>query len=136
MKTSDFDYDLPAELIAQQPLADRAASRMMVVNRDTGEIRHDQFRNLDRYFRAGDLLVLNDTKVIPARIWSRSPVVELLLVEDLGEDRWSALVKPGKRAKPGCTLEFADGLRAVIERETDFGGRGVGVFRGGGRTGE
>ena len=67
MKTADFDYTLPSELIAQQPLPDRAASRMMVVDRATGEIRHDQFRNLGAHLHANDLLVLNDTKVIPAR---------------------------------------------------------------------
>ena len=123
MKTSDFDYELPGELIAQQPLADRAASRMMVVERATGEIRHDSFRNIGRYLRAGDLLVLNDTKVIPARIWAKEPVVELLLVENLGNNRWSALVKPGKRAKINVALQFADGLSAIVEGETDFGGR-------------
>lgn len=123
MKTSDFDYELPGELIAQQPLADRAASRTMVVERSTGEIRHDHFRNIGRYLHAGDLLVLNDTKVIPARIWSKEPTLELLLVEDLGADRWSALVKPGKRAKAGAVLQFDGGLRATIESETEFGGR-------------
>ena len=123
MKTSDFDYELPAELIAQQPLADRAAARMMIVDRRTGEIRHEQFCNLGRYLLAGDLLVLNDTKVIPARIWSKEPLVELLLIENLGGNRWSALVKPGKRAKLGATLGFEEGLRAVIEGETEFGGR-------------
>jgi S-adenosylmethionine:tRNA ribosyltransferase-isomerase len=123
MKTSDFDYQLPPELIAQQALADRAASRMMVVDRATSEIRHDEFRHLDRYLRAGDLLVLNDTKVIPARIWSREPKVELLLVEKVGADRWTALVKPGKRAKAGVTLQFEDGVTAVVEGEADFGGR-------------
>jgi S-adenosylmethionine:tRNA ribosyltransferase-isomerase len=114
---------LPPELIAQQPLADRAASRMMVVERATGEIRHDEFRHLARYLRPGDLLVLNDTRVIPARIWSREPKVELLLVEKTGTDCWTALVKPGKRAKPGATLRFEDGVTATIEGETDFGGR-------------
>jgi S-adenosylmethionine:tRNA ribosyltransferase-isomerase len=123
MKTSEFDYHLPPDLIAQQPVADRTASRMMVVNRATGEIRHDVFRNLGRYLHAGDVLVLNDTKVIPARIWSREPEVELLLVEKLDANRWSALVKPGKRARPGATLRFEDGVSAVIEGETDFGGR-------------
>jgi S-adenosylmethionine:tRNA ribosyltransferase-isomerase len=122
MKTSDFDYELPAELIAQEPLADRAASRMMVVHRATGEIAHDQFRNLGRYLRPGDLLVLNDTKVIPARVWAEKPAVELLLIEDLGGNRWSALVKPGKRAKIGMTLQFA-GMTAVVEGATEFGGR-------------
>src|ERR1017187_6934631 len=123
MKTADFDYHLPPELIAQQPLADRAASRMMIVNRATGEIRHDHFRNLGQYLHGGDLLVLNDTKVIPARIWSLEPEVELLLVEKLGMDHWSALVKPGKRAKVGATLRFNDGVSAVVEGETVFGGR-------------
>lgn len=122
MKTSDFDYELPAELIAQQPLADRAASRMMVVDRATGSIQHEQFRNLGQFLQPDDLLVLNDTKVIPARVWSKSPVVELLLIEDLGGNRWSAMVKPGKRAKSGAMLKF-DGIAAVVEGETDFGGR-------------
>lgn len=123
MKTADFDYELPGELIAQQPLPDRAASRMMVVNRATGELRHDHFRNLRQYLQPGDLLVLNDTKVIPARIWSESPALEFLLVENLGNNRWTALVKPGRKAKPGTTLTFADGLTGVIEGDTDFGGR-------------
>jgi S-adenosylmethionine:tRNA ribosyltransferase-isomerase len=123
MKTSDFDYEFPGELIAQQPLADRAASRMLVVNRVTGEIQHDHFRNIGQYLRPGDLLVLNDTKVIPARIWSQKPDIELLLVEKLDRDRWTALVKPGRRAKINMTLQFTDGLSAVVEGETDFGGR-------------
>ena len=123
LKTSDFDFHLPDDLIAQQPLADRAASRMMVVNRATGEIRHDQFRNLGAYLHASDLLVLNDTKVIPARIWSQSPSVELLLVENLGDNRWSALVKPGHRAKVGMKLRFTPWFNAVVEGEADFGGR-------------
>ena len=123
MKTADFDYHLPPELIAQEPLADRAASRMMVVNRATSEIRHDRFRNLGQHLHTGDLLVLNDTKVIPARIWSREPDVELLLVEKLGVGRWSALVRPGKRAKVGTNLRFEDGVSAVVEGEAEFGGR-------------
>ena len=123
LKTSDFNFVLPAELIAQEPLADRAASRMLVVDRATGTIRHEQFRNIGRYLAAGDLLVLNDTKVIPARIWAREPAVELLLVDDLGDNRWGALVKPGKRASLGTTLNFADGLTAVVEGDTDFRGR-------------
>jgi len=123
VKTSDFDYSLPNDLIAQQPLADRAASRMMVIDRASGEIRHDQFHNFPRYLRPGDLLVLNDTKVIPARIWSQKPNVELLLVENLGNNRWSALVKPGHRARVGRTLEFTPWLKAEVEGETDFGGR-------------
>ena len=123
MKTADFDYVLPDELIAQQPLADRSASRLMIVDRATGQIRHEQFRNLSNFLQAGDLLVLNDTKVIPARIWSQSPAVELLLVENLGNNRWSALVKPGARAKAGMSLRFTPWFNAVVEGETDFGGR-------------
>ena len=123
MKTADFDYVLPDELIAQQPLADRSASRLMVVDRTTGQIRHEQFRNLSNFLQAGDLLVLNNTKVIPARIWSQSPAVELLLVENLGNNRWSALVKPGARAKAGMSLRFTPWFNAVVEGETDFGGR-------------
>jgi S-adenosylmethionine:tRNA ribosyltransferase-isomerase len=141
MKTADFDYSLPAELIAQQPLADRTASRMMVVDRGSGEIWHDQFRNIGTRLLPGDLLVLNDTKVIPARIWSVVPRTEVLLVEKLGPDRWSALVKPAKRAEPGATLHFpispydvtivttkeqigtARLLEARVEAATDFGGR-------------
>jgi S-adenosylmethionine:tRNA ribosyltransferase-isomerase len=149
MKTSEFDYELPAELIAQRPLPDRAASRMMVVERASGEICHEQFRHLGAYLRAGDLLVLNDTKVIPARIWSREPVAELLLVEKLADNLWSALVKPAKKARRGAVLEFAGAvsnpartsgaevpaasrmksaptgglLTAVVEGTTDFGGR-------------
>ena len=96
---------------------------MMVVERATGAIRHEQFRNLGACVRAGDLLVLNDTKVIPARIWSQSPVVELLLVENLGDNRWSALVKPGHRAKVGFKLRFTPWFNAVVEGEADFGGR-------------
>ena len=123
MKTADFDYVLPDELIAQQPLADRSASRLMIVDRATGQIRHEQFRNLSNFLQAGDLLVLNNTKVIPARIWSQSPAVELLLVENLGNNRWSALVKPGARAKAGMSLRFTPWFNAVVEGETDFGGR-------------
>ena len=123
MKTADFEYDLPEDLIAQQPLADRAGSRLMVVQRATGQIQHAQFRQLGDYLQPGDLLVLNDTKVIPARIWSKRPVVELLLIEELGANRWSALVKPGKHAKPGQQLRFAEELTALVEGETDFGGR-------------
>lgn len=123
MKTADFDYNLPAELIAQQALADRAASRLMIVNRATGDIQHQQFSHFPRYVQPGDLLVFNDTKVIPARIWSQKPSVELLLVENLGDNRWSALVKPGRRARPGDPLWFAPWLSAVVEGETDFGGR-------------
>ncbi len=98
---------------------------MLVLDRSTGEIRHDEFRRFGDYLRPGDLVVLNNTKVIPARIWSQKPNVELLLVENLGHNRWSALVKPGHRAKPGVTLFFTPWLSAVVESEAAFGGRMV-----------
>jgi S-adenosylmethionine:tRNA ribosyltransferase-isomerase len=123
VKTADFDYELPPELIAQEPLPDRAASRLLVLDRATGQITHTRFRELGRYLAPGDLLVLNDTKVIPARIWSVKPAVELLLVEDLGQQRWTALVKPGRRARPGTHLEFTPALRATVESETATGER-------------
>jgi len=123
MKTAEFNYSLPDELIAQQPLADRAAARMLVIERATGTLRHDHFHNLAKYLQTGDRLVLNDTKVIPARIWSSRPNLEFLLVENLGKNRWTALVKPGDRAKIGVRLEFVPWLHAVIEGETEFGGR-------------
>jgi len=121
MKTADFDYSLPAELIAQHPAAERADARLMIVDRATGAIRHDQFRHLEAHLRPGDLLVLNNTKVIPARLWSSRPRLELLLVEDLGDNRWSALVKPGHRAKVGAQLEFTPWFSGVIEGEAEFG---------------
>ena len=124
MRTSDFDYDLPPELIAQEPLADRAGSRMMVLDRRTGDIRHDEFRRLGSFLDAGDLLVLNDTKVIPARLWASQPAVELLLVGKLDATRWTALVKPGRKARAGLTLTFADSdLTATVGETTEFGGR-------------
>lgn len=123
VKTSDFDFHLPEELIAQEPLPDRADARMMVVNRATGTIAHDHFRHITRHIQPGDLLVLNNTKVIPARIWSQKPNVEILLVEHLGNNRWSALVKPGHRAKVGFTLFFTPWLSAKVTGEAEFGGR-------------
>lgn len=125
LRTADFDYHLPPELIAQEPLADRAAARMMVVNRTTGTIHHDIVRHLPRYLQHGDLLVLNDTRVIPARLWAVNPRVELLLVESLDGMRWTAMVKPGRRARPGTQLEFADGTRAHLVDTTPSGLRVV-----------
>ena len=124
MKTADYDFALPDELIAQQPLPDRAASRLMVIERQAGRVRHEQFRNLGRHLQTGDRLVLNDTKVIPARLWASDPPVELLLVENLGDNRWSAMVRPGRKAGPGRVLKFAEsGLTATVEGGAAFGGR-------------
>jgi S-adenosylmethionine:tRNA ribosyltransferase-isomerase len=119
--TSDFDYDLPASSIAQEP-APRGESRLLVLDR-TGPDRHARVGDLPRLLRPGDLLVLNDTRVIPARLYGRSAgggKMEILLVEPLGEREWDALVKPGRRARPGARFEIGEGLVAeVIEKRED-----------------
>lgn len=96
MLTTDFDYHLPPELIASQPLSDRAASRMLVVHRDTGLIEHRIFRDLPSYLRADDLLVLNNTRVVPARFFSEDGSREILRVDALGPLLWRCMVRPGK----------------------------------------
>ena len=114
MKTSDFYYELPRELIAQDPLEDRSGSRLLVLNRSTGETEHHIFREIREYLRPGDCLVVNDTKVIPARlIGSREGTgakIEVLLLKRRADDVWETLVKPGKKARPGVRLCFGDGL--------------------------
>ena len=114
MKTSDFYYDLPEELIAQDPLEDRSASRMMVLNRETGETEDQHFHQLLQYLHAGDTLVINDTKVIPARLFGkREPTggaVEILLLKRRADDIWETLVRPGKKCRPGTELSFGEGL--------------------------
>ncbi len=119
LKTSDFHYELPEELIAQDPLSDRSSSRLMVMDRDTGAVTHRYFRDLPGYLNRGDVLVLNDTKVIPARLMGRREgtggAVEVLLLRRLENetDTWETLVNPGKKCRPGQKLEFGDGrLRA------------------------
>ena len=109
MKTSDFYYDLPEELIAQDPLEDRASSRLMCVDRETGEVRHDVFRNILTYLHPGDTLVINDTKVIPARLLGTretGAAVEILLLKRLSEREWETLVRPGKKCRPGTRVLF------------------------------
>ena len=128
LKTSDYYFDLPQELIAQDPLEDRAASRLLVMNRETGEISHRSFRDIKEYLRAGDTLVLNDTKVIPARLLGTKEEtganVEILLLKRLGADRWETLVRPGKKLRPGARVTFGDGsLRAVILDVLEGGNR-------------
>ncbi len=115
MFTSDFDYDLPAESIAQEAVP-RGESRLLVLDR-TGPDRHARIRDLPKLLRPGDLLVLNDTRVIPARLYGRSAGggrMEVLLVERMGEREWDALVKPGKRARPGARIDFDEGLAAEV----------------------
>ena len=113
-RLSDYDFDLPRELIASRPLPDRAASRMMVVDRTTGTVTHRMFRDLPEYIRAGDLLVLNNSRVIPARLLTEDGRVELLLFENLGPARWKAFARPGKRTRAGDAFAIA-GTTAHIE---------------------
>ena len=113
LRTKDFGYDLPEELIASQPLAERSASRMMVVHRDTGVIEHRMFADFPQYLRQGDLLVLNDTKVIPARVFSDDGKTELLCLDRLSPTEWRCLVRPGKRMREGKTV-IAGGITGTV----------------------
>ena len=114
VKTDDFNYELPEELIAQTPLAKRDNSRLMVLNRKTGEIKHEIFHNIINYLNKGDVLVLNDTKVMPARIIGEKEdtgaIIELLLLKNIQNDKWEVLVKPAKRVKVGTTISFGNGM--------------------------
>ncbi|MBY1893598.1 tRNA preQ1(34) S-adenosylmethionine ribosyltransferase-isomerase QueA, partial [Clostridioides difficile] len=113
MKTSDFKFDLPQELIAQVPIEDRASSRLMVLDKETGNIEHKVFRDIIEYLNPGDCLVLNNTRVIPARLIGEKletgGKIEFLLLKRTEEDTWQALVKPGKRAKVGTKFSFGNG---------------------------
>ena len=114
MDVKDFDYDLPEELIAQDPLEDRSSSRLMVLDKKTGEVSHHVFKEIVKYLRPGDCLVLNNTKVIPARMFGvkegTMAKIEILLLKRRQNDVWETLVKPGKKAKPGTKIIFGDGL--------------------------
>ncbi|WP_243838953.1 tRNA preQ1(34) S-adenosylmethionine ribosyltransferase-isomerase QueA [Prosthecobacter fusiformis] len=115
MLTSDFDYSLPPELIASEPLPDRAASRMLVVHRETGTLEHRLFSDLPKFARAGDLWVMNNTRVVPARYFSNDGSREVLRLEPLTETRWRCMVKPGKRFRVGHTVEVGEATGTVIE---------------------
>ena len=114
MKTSDFYYDLPKELIAQDPLEDRSASRLMHLNKETGEYEHGHFRDILKYLKPGDCLVINDTKVIPARLYGSKvgtdAAIEILLLKRRENDIWETLVKPGKKCKVDTVISFGDGI--------------------------
>lgn len=114
MKTSDFYYDLPEELIAQDPLADRSSSRLMILDRKTGDIQHKIFKNIIDELNPQDCLVINDTKVIPARLHGvkegTGAHIEVLLLKRKSDSVWETLVKPGKKARPGARISFGDGL--------------------------
>ena len=128
LKKSDFYFDLPQELIAQDPLEDRSASRLLVLNRKTGAVEHHTFREITNYVRSGDCLVLNNTKVIPARLMGvkedTGAAIEVLLLKRRDSDVWETLVKPGKKARPGAKIVFGDGcLRAEVLDVVEEGNR-------------
>lgn len=114
MRTADFYYDLPEELIAQDPLLDRSSSRLMHLDKKTGEIQHTDFKHIVNYLKPGDCLVINDTRVIPARLYGSKvgtdAGIEILLLKRKENNIWETLVKPGKKAKPGTKISFGDGL--------------------------
>lgn len=114
LKKSDFYYDLPEELIAQDPLSDRSSSRLLSLDKETGKTGHHSFKEILKFLRPGDCLVLNNTKVIPARLIGRKEetgaAIEVLLLKRKDKDRWETLVKPGKKARPGAEIIFGDGL--------------------------
>ncbi|MCR5602105.1 MAG: tRNA preQ1(34) S-adenosylmethionine ribosyltransferase-isomerase QueA [Lachnospiraceae bacterium] len=133
MKTSDFYFELPQELIAQDPLEDRSASRLLVLDKNTGEVGHDTFRNIGDYLKPGDCLVLNNTKVIPARLLGvkedTGAHVEVFLLKRHEDDVWETLVKPGKKLRPGARVSFGDGLlKCEIQEVADEGNRLVKFF--------
>lgn len=129
MKTSDFYYDLPPELIAQTPAQERSASRLLVYDRKTKTISDEVFSDITRHLHPGDVLVRNTTRVIPARLFGTRPdtggKMEFLLLKRLDAHRWECLVRPGRRAKPGLTYVVSDALSATICEPTDAGGRVV-----------
>ena len=122
LKKSDFYFDLPKELIAQDPLEDRSSSRLLVLDKETGAVSHHVFREIEDYLQPGDCLVLNDTKVIPARLLGEKEdtggQVEILLLKRKQDDIWETLVKPGKRCRPGARLSFGNGLLKAEVLET------------------
>ncbi len=127
MNKSDFNFDLPKELIAQTPLEQRDHSRLMHLDKNTGEIEHRHFYELPEMLREGDCLVLNDSRVLPARLIGSRPTggsVEVLLLRDLGNGEWECLTKPGKKTRPGTELSFGNGeLSATVENVAEGGNR-------------
>ena len=127
MKKSDFNFDLPEELIAQTPLERRDASRLLLLDHETGEITHKHFYDLPDYLNPGDCLVLNDSRVLPARLMGNrltGGAVEVVLLRDLGEGKWECLTRPGRKTKPGTDLTFGEGLlRATVTDALDDGNK-------------
>ncbi len=127
MKLENFNYDLPTNLIAQEPAEPRDSCRLMLVDKKTGEWEHQSFRDILNEIRAGDVLVFNNTKVIPARLYGQRKgtggKVEMILLSPKGNDNWEVLVKPGKKALPGTEIVFNEHMSCQIVDKTDFGGR-------------
>ncbi|PLS34744.1 tRNA preQ1(34) S-adenosylmethionine ribosyltransferase-isomerase QueA [Carnobacterium maltaromaticum] len=128
LTTKDFDFDLPEELIAQTPLEDRSASKLLVLDHETGAIKDKHFTDILDELSEGDAFVMNDTRVLPARLYGTKPEtgghLEVLLLKNTNGDQWETLVKPAKRAKVGTEIEFGDGrLKAVVLEELEHGGR-------------
>ena len=128
MTTKDFYYDLPPELIAQTPLTDRSASRLLVLNKESGEIAHEHFYEIPAHHKPGDCLVMNNTRVIPARLYGckegTGGKIEFLLLKRLELDKWEVILRPGKKAKPGSRFEFGGGLlRAEVLEVIEDGNR-------------
>ena len=128
MNVKDFYFDLPQELIAQDPLEDRSASRLLVLDKETGEVEHRVFKDILSYLTAGDCLVINDTKVIPARLFGEregtQAKIEVLLLKRRENDIWETLVKPGKKARPGTVISFGGGiLKGTVLDVVDEGNR-------------
>ena len=126
MNVNEFDYNLPEELIAQTPLKERSSSRLLILNKENGNITHEHFYNIINYLHKGDVLVLNDTKVIPARLIGEKEdtkaVIEILLLKELGDNNWECLARPGKRLKEGTIVSFGDGLlKAKITEKLEDG---------------
>ncbi|MBO4601281.1 MAG: tRNA preQ1(34) S-adenosylmethionine ribosyltransferase-isomerase QueA [Bacilli bacterium] len=126
MNINDFDYNLPKELIAQTPLKERSSSRLLILNKDNGKITHEHFYNIINYLKQGDVLVLNDTKVIPARLIGEKEdtkaVIEILLLKELEENNWECLARPCKRLKIGTIVSFGNGvLKAEITKKLEDG---------------
>ena len=132
LKSHDFYYDLPEELIAQTPLEQRDSSRLMVLNRETGEIAHKHFYDVIDYLNPGDCLVMNDSRVLPARLMGHRPtggVVEVLLLRDLGNKCWECLCKPGRKMQVGNEVIFGDGELTAVVREVREDGNRVVEFK-------
>jgi len=127
MNVDLYNFELPEELIAQTPLLERTASRLLTLNKETGEVHHRKFPDIIDFFEPGDTLVLNDTRVLPARLFGTKQdtgaKAEVLLLKNVEGDRWEALVKPGKKLKAGSVIVFSDELKAVIDEEGEMGAR-------------